>query len=72
MRASILAIVSLAALVPMPAAADDPVLLHAAGSLREALTEIAARFEVVTGSKVAPRPRCSLRPILNIRKRSPV
>jgi len=52
MRAPISAIVSLAALVPMPAVASDAVLLHAAGSLRAALTEIAARFEAVTGTKV--------------------
>jgi molybdate transport system substrate-binding protein len=52
MRASILAIASLAALVPTPAVANDAVLLHAAGSLRGALTEIAVRFEDVTGSKV--------------------
>ena len=52
MRTAISAIVSLAALVPMPAVANDAVLLHAAGSLRGALTEIAARFEAVTGSKV--------------------
>jgi molybdenum ABC transporter molybdate-binding protein len=52
MRAFILAIVSLAALVPMPAAGNDAVLLHAAGSLRAALIEIAAQFEVVTGTKV--------------------
>jgi ABC-type molybdate transport system substrate-binding protein len=52
MRASVLAIVSLAALVPMPAAGNDAVLLHAAGSLRPALIEIAAQFEAATDSKV--------------------
>jgi molybdate transport system substrate-binding protein len=52
MRASNLAIVSLAALMPMPTCADDAVLLHAAGSLRGPLTEITARFEAATDSKV--------------------
>lgn len=52
MRAAILAIIGLAALMPMPAAGDDAVLLYAAGSLRDALTEVAARFEAASGSKV--------------------
>jgi len=52
MRGSFFAIVSLAALMPMPASANDAVLLHAAGSLRDGLIEIAARFEIETGSKV--------------------
>ena len=36
----------------MSAAASDPVLLHAAGSLRSALTEVAAAFEAASGQKV--------------------
>jgi molybdenum ABC transporter molybdate-binding protein len=36
----------------VPAIAADPVLLHAAGSLRFALTDIAAAFETATGLKV--------------------
>jgi molybdate transport system substrate-binding protein len=35
-----------------PASADEPVLLHAAGSLRSALTEAAAAFEAATGVRV--------------------
>jgi ABC-type molybdate transport system substrate-binding protein len=51
MRAAISAVFAIG-LMSMPAAAEDPVLLHAAGSLRDALTEIAARFEAATGVKV--------------------
>ena len=48
------ALASLAVLVSMPAAsaAEDVVLLHAAGSLRGALTDIAGRFESAGGIKV--------------------
>jgi molybdate transport system substrate-binding protein len=38
-----------------PAAAADPVLLHAAGSLRFALTEAANAFEKTTNIKVQPK-----------------
>jgi molybdate transport system substrate-binding protein len=45
---------SLAVLMSMtaPSAADDLVLLHAAGSLRGALSDVAASFEAATGTKV--------------------
>ena len=36
----------------VPARAEEPVLLHAAGSLRATLTEVAAAFEAATGVKV--------------------
>ena len=52
MRAAILSLFLLAALLSRPAHAENLVLLHAAGSLREELTEVAARFEAATGSKV--------------------
>jgi molybdate transport system substrate-binding protein len=39
----------------MSAAASDPVLLHAAGSLRSALTEVAAAFAAASGQKVGQR-----------------
>jgi ABC-type molybdate transport system substrate-binding protein len=42
----------LAAMITVPADAADPVLLHAAGSLRSALTEVAGAFEASSGSKV--------------------
>jgi ABC-type molybdate transport system substrate-binding protein len=45
-------LVLLAAMMTGPADAADPVLLHAAGSLRSALTEAASAFEIATGSKV--------------------
>ena len=52
MRTGVLA--SLVVLISMsaPAAAEDQVLLHAAGSLRGALTDIATSFEAVTGTRV--------------------
>ena len=34
------------------AVASEPVLLHAAGSLRSALTEVASAFEAASGQKV--------------------
>ena len=40
------------ALMSAPAIAEEPVLLHAAGSLRGALTDIAGSFEAATGIKV--------------------
>jgi ABC-type molybdate transport system substrate-binding protein len=52
MRIAILA--SFAVLVSMsaPTAAEELVLLHAAGSLRSALTDLAKGFEAATGAKV--------------------
>jgi ABC-type molybdate transport system substrate-binding protein len=41
-----------AATMSVPATAAEPVLLHAAGSLRGALTEVAAAFEAAGGPKV--------------------
>jgi ABC-type molybdate transport system substrate-binding protein len=46
------ALALLAAMMTVPADAADPVLLHAAGSLRSALTEVAGAFEAATGAKV--------------------
>jgi molybdate transport system substrate-binding protein len=46
--AVLLAVIAMSA----PAGAGEPVLLHAAGSLRSALTEVAAVFETVTGVRV--------------------
>ena len=37
------------------AKASEPVLLHAAGSLRSALTEVARAFEAASGQKVEAR-----------------
>jgi molybdate transport system substrate-binding protein len=42
----------LAAMMTLPAIAAEPVLLHAAGSLRTALTETAEAFEAASGHKV--------------------
>lgn len=42
-------------LMTSPAEADEPVLLHAAGSLRGALTEVADAFSAETGVKVEAR-----------------
>lgn len=52
MRTGLLA--SLAVLISMstPSAAEDQVLLHAAGSLRGALSDIVASFEAATGTRV--------------------
>jgi molybdate transport system substrate-binding protein len=47
----LLATVALTAAMTMPVAAET-VLLHAAGSLRGALTEVAAAFEAASGNKV--------------------
>src|SRR5262245_14243703 len=38
-----------------PATAADPVLLHSAGSLRSALTEVATVYEKATGVTVQPK-----------------
>ncbi len=49
-------LVLMAALILSPAAqASEPVLLHAAGSLRGALTEITEGFSAEKGLKVIPR-----------------
>jgi molybdate transport system substrate-binding protein len=45
------ALLMVAAMI-VPARAEEPVLLHAAGSLRATLTEVAAAFEAATGVKV--------------------
>jgi molybdate transport system substrate-binding protein len=44
--------VLVAMMMSVPAVADEPVLLHSAGSLRSALTEVTAAFEAATGVKV--------------------
>ena len=44
--------IALLALMSAPAVAGDMVLLHAAGSLRGALTDIAKGFEAESGAKV--------------------
>ena len=41
-----------AATMTSPAIASDPVFLHAAGSLRSALTEVADAFEAASGQRV--------------------
>jgi ABC-type molybdate transport system substrate-binding protein len=48
----VLASIALIALMSAPAIAEDIVLLHAAGSLRGALTDIATRFEAAGSGKV--------------------
>jgi molybdate transport system substrate-binding protein len=50
-----LLVVILMELLAMPAFASDPVLLHAAGSLRGALTEVTQAFEKSSSSKVQAR-----------------
>jgi molybdate transport system substrate-binding protein len=52
MLARVLAIALAAAAMSTPARAADPVRLYSAGSLRTALTEVAAAFEAATGTKV--------------------
>ena len=47
-----IALILLAAVMTVPAIASEPALLHAAGSLRAALTEVAAAFEAASGQKV--------------------
>jgi molybdate transport system substrate-binding protein len=44
--------VPLAATMASPAIASDPVFLHAAGSLRGALTEVSGAFEAASGQRV--------------------
>jgi ABC-type molybdate transport system substrate-binding protein len=55
MRTRILAGLLAVAAMTEPAAAADPVLLHSAGSLRFALTEVAAAFEQAANVKVQPK-----------------
>lgn len=52
MHIPILASFAVLVLMSAPSAAEDLVLLHAAGSLRGALTDIAGRFEAASGVKV--------------------
>jgi molybdate transport system substrate-binding protein len=49
------ALLAAIAIITMPAHAADPVLLHAAGSLRLALTEVIAAYEPMAGVKVQSR-----------------
>jgi ABC-type molybdate transport system substrate-binding protein len=55
MRPLFLVLLSLALIMPVHAQSSDPVLLHAAGSLRGALNEVAAAFETSSGVKVAAK-----------------
>lgn len=52
MRGFVLAAVAMIAAAAPPAAAQDAVRLHAAGSLRQAMTELGGAFERATGAKV--------------------
>src|SRR5262245_47829825 len=47
-----LAVILAASTMALPAVASEPVLLHAAGSLRTALTELTAAFEAALGQRV--------------------
>ena len=47
-----LAVILAATTMAMPAVASEPVLLHAAGSLRTALTEVTGAFEAASGQRV--------------------
>jgi molybdate transport system substrate-binding protein len=47
-----LAVTLAVATIAVPAVASEPVLLHAAGSLRTALTEVAGAFEAASGKRV--------------------
>jgi molybdate transport system substrate-binding protein len=51
-RGRIVAVLLAVAAMSAPASADEPVLLHAAGSLRSALSEVTAAFEAATGVSV--------------------
>ncbi len=51
----IVAIALAVTVMTAPARADEPVLLHAAGSLRSALTEVTAAFAAATGVRVLPK-----------------
>jgi molybdate transport system substrate-binding protein len=50
-----IAVILLATVMTAPASAAEPVLLYAAGSLRSALTDVAAAFEAASGQKVQPK-----------------
>ncbi|MBR1155142.1 molybdate ABC transporter substrate-binding protein [Bradyrhizobium sp. JYMT SZCCT0428] len=52
MRIRLFASLAVLALMSAPAIAEDQVLLHAAGSLRGALSDVAASFEAATGTRV--------------------
>ena len=52
MRIRLFASLAVLTLMSAPAIAEDQVLLHAAGSLRGALSDVAASFEAATGTKV--------------------
>src|SRR5262249_57162024 len=47
-----LAVILAATTIAVPALASEPVLLHAAGSLRTALTEVTEAFEAASGQKL--------------------
>src|SRR5262249_19978259 len=47
-----LAVILAATTIAVPALASEPVLLHAAGSLRTGLTEVTEAFEAASGQKV--------------------
>src|SRR5262249_41356278 len=47
-----LALILAATMIAMPGLASEPVLLHAAGSLRTALTEVTGAFEAASGQRV--------------------
>jgi ABC-type molybdate transport system substrate-binding protein len=47
-----LAVILAASTMALPAVASEPVLLHAAGSLRTALTEVTGAFEAASGQRV--------------------
>ena len=50
-----LAVILAATTMAVPALASEPVLLHAAGSLRAALTEVTWVFEAASGQRVQPK-----------------
>jgi molybdate transport system substrate-binding protein len=52
MMLSRLAVILAATTIAVPALASEPVLLHAAGSLRTALTEMTGAFEAASGQRV--------------------
>jgi molybdate transport system substrate-binding protein len=52
MMLSRLAVILAATTIAVPAFASEPVLLHAAGSLRTALTEVTGAFEAASGQRV--------------------
>ena len=52
MRRRFSAVLAVLAVMTTPVTAQEVVLLHAAGSLRAALTEVASNFEAAGGPKV--------------------